>query len=76
MASKRRQWVWAKNSLSVAHPSGRGVQRITRGDTWFADDPVVEAHPDVFSDQPTEPKSSDRRGRRIEQATAAPGESR
>ena len=76
MAAKKQQWVWAKWSASVAHPSGVGVQRVTKGDTWPADDPVVKANRDMFADEPTDLQTSHRGNPRVEQATAAPGETR
>jgi hypothetical protein len=67
--------VYAKRTGHV----GSGVVR--KGTHWPADDPVVKAHPDMFSSDPryglsysAEPKGwSDPP---VEQATAAPGEKR
>lgn len=50
-----------------------GVVRLRIGDAWPADDPVVQAHPELFSEGPTVVKRSQPA---VEQATAAPGEKR
>lgn len=50
---------------------------LRAGSVWPADDPLVKAHPEMFSDTPEVLETS--RGvkyRPIEQATAAPGEKR
>lgn len=70
--------VYATTTTSVHGPSGMPVQ-IVWGSHWPASDPVVLAHPELFTDDPTP-------GLRIsaplrdpvvvEQATAAPGERR
>jgi hypothetical protein len=57
---------------------GTGV--VHKGSHWPADDPIVRAHPDLFSDDPryglsytAEPDGWDAP---VEQATKAPGEKR
>jgi hypothetical protein len=49
--------------------------RLTKGDTWHADHPLVLAYPEAFSDEPTamHPRGWDPP---VEQASAAPGEKR
>lgn len=46
--------------------------RLTEGVVWSADDPIVLFRPELFRalDEDTKPK------RKVEQATAAPGETR
>lgn len=68
--------VYAAVDAAVPMPSG-AVQMIRRGEHWLDSDPVVRAHPSLFSDDPTvgvrysttEPPSA-------ETATAEPGEVR
>jgi hypothetical protein len=68
--------VYAKSTTSVTTGIGL-IHRLTRGDAWDADDPVVEAHPDMFSETPTFVNTSARGWVEfVEQATAAPGEKR
>jgi len=64
--------VWAKDSAVVVMPDGSMV-KITEGDRWPADHPVVRQHGGWFSDDPAYglPKDSP-----VETATAAPGERR
>ena len=68
--------VYAKQSVSVMMPEGYSVM-VPLGTHWSADDPVVLANPDLFSDDPRHgvygqpPAEPD-----AEQATAAPGERR
>jgi hypothetical protein len=72
--------VFAKVTTAVALPSGATV-RIQAGSHWSDGDPVVQAHPELFSDdprhgmffsRPLEPGDYPP----VEQATAAPGEKR
>jgi len=57
---------------------------ITKGEAWDENDPVVRSHPDWFSPEPPEVRTSDgsytqataQRAAPVEQATAAPGERR
>lgn len=44
--------------------------RVSRGQAWPADDPVVKAHPYNFSEEPPNVGGS------VERATARPGEKR
>lgn len=71
--------VYAKDTKRVELAVG-GFGMIPKGSHWPADDPIVKAHPDVFSEDPrwgmlysTEPAGYDAP---VEQATAAPGERR
>lgn len=45
--------------------------RVTAGDAWEADHPLVKARPELFAPAPTRLN-----GRRVEEATARPGEKR
>lgn len=72
--------VYAKSTASVALPDG-AVVGVQEGSHWSADDPIVQAHPDLFSDdarfgmlfsRPLQPDDYPP----VEQATAAPGERR
>ena len=66
--------VYAKSSTAVGGPHG-GVWRLTPGQPWSADDPVVKANPNAFTELPERVMTS--RGEvLVEQATAAPGEKR
>jgi hypothetical protein len=51
---------------------------IHAGEIWVADDPVVKAHPECFTTDPTAyAKGTVERGEQpVEQATRAPGEKR
>jgi hypothetical protein len=49
---------------------------IRRGECRYADDPVVLAHPDLFTDQPLLVTRFPGWEPDVEQATAAPGEKR
>jgi hypothetical protein len=71
--------VFATDTRRVELPTG-GYGVIQKGTHWPADDPIVKAHPDVFSDDPRwgmlysrEPEGYDAP---VEQTTAAPGEKR
>lgn len=57
--------------------------RLTEGEAWDADDPLVVARPDLFRPEPSvvrstagKPVRRTRSARPIEQATKAPGEKR
>jgi hypothetical protein len=69
--------VFATETTSVAMPGGYplGVQK---GSHWAADDPLVQEHPDLFSDDPRYGMSysQPQREESVEQATAGPGEQR
>lgn len=63
--------VFAASTCAIRH--GGVTVRLRIGDAWTANDPVVEAHPELFSEVPTDVKRS---APDVEQATAAPGEKR
>jgi hypothetical protein len=75
---------FARQSITTSI-GGRTVA-INAGEAWAADDPVVEARPDLFADAPESVRRSggriaERKRRRgsdapVERATAAPGEKR
>jgi hypothetical protein len=65
------QVVYVLSTLACSTPEGLPII-LTEGDTWAADDPVVRARPDLFTDDP----SILRRSSRVETATARPGEQR
>lgn len=76
--------VFATGTSSVSTPNG-GLILVMEGTHWSADDAVVRAHPDLFSDDPrhgmlfSHPLSeSDYPGGQppVEQATAVPGDRR
>jgi hypothetical protein len=75
--------VYARRTAAVSLPSG-AVVGIQQGTHWPADDPVVKANPDMFSDDPrhgmlfSRPLQADDYPDApvVEQATAAPGERR
>jgi hypothetical protein len=71
--------VYATTTSMVVTPGG-GQVRVDKGTHWPATDPVVVAHPSLFSADAryglnfsTEPEGY---GAPVEQATAAPGERR
>jgi hypothetical protein len=71
--------VYATTTSMVVTPGG-GQVRVDKGSHWPATDPVVVAHPSLFSADAryglnfsTEPEGY---GAPVEQATAAPGERR
>jgi hypothetical protein len=49
--------------------------KLTAGEPWYADHPLVVDNPDSFSDEPINPKPHGWSAP-VEQATAAPGETR
>ena len=71
---------YANSSGGVGDPTRPGViVRIVEGEPWDIDDPFVKARPELFDDTPkvvrtTRSKSAVRAP--VEQATAAPGETR
>jgi len=72
--------VYAVASQSVLDPNTGVRGAVQKGSHWPADDPVVKAHPDLFSTDAryglaysVEPDGWDAP---VEQATAAPGEKR
>lgn len=70
--------VYATQTCSVAMPHG-GQKYVQEGSHWPADDPLVTAHPDLFSTDPAPGLMFTRQPVPepvVEQATAAPGERR
>lgn len=71
----KRAYVFARDTVSVREPGRKYPISVQQGTAWHADCPLVQAHPDLFSDDPPvvlprgwEPP--------VEQMTAAPGEQR
>lgn len=71
MPSKR--YAYARDTTLIVDRTGRW--NVRAGEVWYADHPVVAAHPDLFSDVPLDVKP---RGWEppVEQASSAPGEKR
>lgn len=74
-AKKKSTYVFAQSTTSVREPQNKYPTSIQQGSAWYADCPLVRAHPELFSSAPPvvypqgwEPP--------VEQATAAPGEKR
>lgn len=70
--------VYATATCSVAMPQG-GQLQVREGSHWPEDDPLVRAHPDLFSDDPAAGLMYSRKPAEeapVEQATAGPGERR
>lgn len=78
--------VFAKATTTAALPNG-AVVTVMEGTHWRAEDPIVQMHPDLFSDDPrygmlfTQPlRPEDYPGaelpQRVEHATAIPGDRR
>jgi hypothetical protein len=76
--------VYATATTTVSAPGGLPVQ-VTWGSHWPASDPVVKAHPELFTDDPTpglrvsaplEGGTAAATEAPVEQATRAPGERR
>lgn len=72
--------VFAKETVSLLTAQGFPIV-VRKGEHWPADDPVVQANPDLFTDDPryglsfsTPPPEMAEAP--VEQATAAPGERR
>ena len=67
---------FVKQSVSTVVNGGR--VRLFKDDPWRDDDPVVKAAPQFFVDEPSDVKTSISRFATapVEQATAAPGETR
>ena len=61
--------VYAKSNTSITNEHGV-VYRLAVGQAWDADDPVVKAHPGLFSDSPRAVRTSQGW---VETATAVPG---
>jgi len=66
--------VYAKSTTSVGSEHGL-IHRLTMGEAWDGNDPVVVSHPTLFSDDPVLVKTS-RGVEVVEMATAVPGEKR
>jgi hypothetical protein len=64
-------YVFVRESTSVGH--GTSTIILARGDVWPDDDPLVVAHPELFT---VDPPVLRRSGGVVEVATAAPGERR
>jgi hypothetical protein len=70
--------VYPTANAVVAMPGGEQIH-VPYGTHWSAKDPVVLAHPDLFSDDPRHGlygQPPDGADAPVEQATAAPGEKR
>jgi hypothetical protein len=71
--------VYAKSSTVIASPGGMTVM-VPWGSHWPADDPIVVAHPEIFTEDPgpglriSAPRTED--GEFLETATATPGSKR
>lgn len=63
---------FATCTTAVRHAGS--IVRIQTGDAWWADDPFVKSHPNLFADQPVTVYGE--RRRIVESASAAPGEKR
>lgn len=66
---------FARYTTNTGLPGNPMTFYVEEGDAWDADDPIVKAHPELFSDTPVTVHSSFGK-RTVEQATAAPGEKR
>jgi hypothetical protein len=70
--------VYATQTCSVAMPHG-GQMLVSEGSHWPADDPLVQAHQDLFTEDPSAGLMYSQKpveAVAVEQATAAPGERR
>jgi hypothetical protein len=67
--------VYAKQSASIMMPEGYPVM-VPLGTHWWADDPVVRANPDLFSDDPRHGLVGHAPADEVEAATVNPGEKR
>jgi hypothetical protein len=68
-------YVFATSTVSVREPGATYPIAVHRGSAWYADCPLVRAHPDLFSDTPPDVHPVGWEST-VEQATAAPGEKR
>ena len=66
--------VYATSTTSITNAHGVAFY-LNQGEAWDADDPLVQLHPNFFTEIPVFAKTS-RGPVRVEQATAAPGERR
>jgi len=63
---------YAKSTLSTTSDHGV-IYKLTEGQAWDADDPIVKQRPHLFSDLPPRVRTSQGW---VETATAVPGEKR
>jgi len=69
--------VYAVADTAIPLVDGFGAVRVVqRGSHWSADDPLVQSHPDLFSDDPLIGLSFSGSEPPAETATAVPGERR
>jgi len=84
--------VFATKTGVVSHPKTGASEAVNLGEHWLADDPIVRAYPDFFTDDPryglrsslpigddgypVAAATSKRSADATETATAAPGERR
>jgi hypothetical protein len=52
------------------------ASQLIKDEAWDADDPIVQARPELFDDEPTVVRGVRKRPEGVEEATAAPGEKR
>jgi len=64
--------VYAAATCASRNPDGTRV-RMTAGEAWWADDPFVVAHPELFVAAPPVIRGTTRQQRPVETATAVPG---
>lgn len=64
---------YATETFATSGPMG--AIRVTAGEVWDADDPIVRRHPNAFRARPLDVHVR-RSTPPVEQATAAPGEKR
>jgi hypothetical protein len=67
--------VYATQTASIMMPEGYPVT-VLLGTHWWADDPVVRANPDLFSDDPRNGLVGHAPADEVETATAEPGQRR
>lgn len=70
------RYVFACATTSVRGPNSKFPTLIHQGEAWFADAPLVLAHPTLFSDVPPVVHPRGFESEIVEQATATPGEKR
>ncbi len=71
-----RKHVFALDTVSVRERGSKYPTTVVKGSAWYADCPLVEDHPDLFSSTPPEILPRGWKPAEVEQATAAPGEKR
>ena len=67
------KYVFVADTCHVRTPGSKYPTLLTKGEAWYVDDPIVRAHPSLFTDVPTVIRGAPAP---VEQATAAPGELR